>query len=172
MRLVSLQALFISLLLCLLALSACSKTEREELVHRFIQDGVDLAESHDLGGMMEMTMNGFTADPGNHSRKETRRILFVMLKRYGNFHILYPKPSVKLSEDEQIASVRMNFVIAQKEQLFPELKLLYTDPAAWLEALDKGADLYTLSMQLRYDSGDWLLEKARITGFTRPHGRM
>jgi len=159
-------------LLCLLLLSACSKTEREEAVYSFIQDGVDLAESHDLGGIMEMTTDGFTAGPGNYSRKETRRILFVMLKRYGNFHILYPKPSVKLSEDEQTASVRMNFIIAKKEQLFPELKLLYTDPTAWLAAVDKGTDLYTLSMQLRYDSGDWLLEKARITGFARPHGKM
>lgn len=157
---------------CLTTLSACSKTEREEAVYQLVQEGVELAEAHDLGGMMDLTGDDFTAGPGDHGKKEVRRILFVMLKRYGKFRILYPKPSVKLSEDEQTAIVKMNFLIAKKEQPFPELELLYKDSTAWLAAVDKSADLYTLSMELRFDSGDWLLKKARITGFARPHGRL
>ncbi|MCP4341994.1 MAG: hypothetical protein GY799_24695, partial [Desulfobulbaceae bacterium] len=159
-------------LLCLSLLSACSKTEREEAVYQLVADGVTMAEAHDLGGMMSLMADGFIAGPGQHSKQESRRILFVMLKRYGKFRVLYPRPVVKLSEDEQTARVKMNFLIATKGQLFPELELLYADPAAWVEAVDKGADLYTLSMQLSHGSGDWLLGRARITSFASPHGRM
>ncbi len=141
-------------------------------MYQLIQEGARLAEAHDIGGMMDLTMADFTADPGGHPRKEARRILFVMLKRYGSFRILYPQPSVKLSEDEQSASVKMNFLIAQKEQSLPELELLYEDPTTWLATVDKSADLYTLSMELRYISGNWLLQKARITTFVRPHGQL
>jgi hypothetical protein len=162
----------ICLIFSLVTLTACSKTEREEAVYQLIQEGVQLAQAHDLSGMMDLTRDDFTVGPGDHSRKEVRRILFVMLKRYGHFRILYPNPSVKLSEDEQIASVKMNFLIAKKDQTFPELELLYKDPTTWLATADKSADLYTLSMELRFDSGNWLLQKARITGFSRPHGRM
>ncbi len=159
-------------LLSLSLLSACSKTEREEAVYQLVADGVTMAETHDLGGMMSLMADGFIAGPGQHSKQESRRILFVMLKRYGKFRVLYPRPVVKLSEDEQTAQVKMNFLIATKVQLFPELELLYADPSAWVEAVDKGADLYTLSMELGYDSGNWLLGRARITRFARPHGRM
>ncbi len=131
-----------------------------------------MAEAHDLRGIMSLMAEGFIAGPGQHSKQESKRILFVMLRRYGDFRLLYPKPTVKLSEDEQSAVVKMNFLIATKGRLFPELDLLYADPSAWLEAVGKGADIYTLSMQLNHEAGDWLLDRARLTSFTRPHGRM
>lgn len=156
----------------LLLLFACAKTAREEAVYQLIQQGVQLAQAHDLGGMMDLTRDDFTAGPGEHSRQEVRRILFVMLKRYGKFRILYPKPAVTLSEDELFASVKMNFIIATKDQNFAELDLLYQDPATWLATVDKRVDLYTLSMELRFESGNWLVQQARITSFARPHGRL
>ncbi len=169
----SIKLLSLVVALSLLALlTACAKTEREEEVYQLIQQAVELAQGHELGGLMDLTQDGFTADPGNRSSKEVRRILFVTFKRFGRFRIHYPKPSVRLSEDEETAIVKMNFLIATKDDLFPELKLLREDTVAWLEAVDKHVDVYTLSMELGYKSGSWLVTKARITGFARPHGRM
>lgn len=156
----------------LFQLTACSRTEREEEVYRLVQQGVELAEAHDLGGLMDLTQDDFTADPGKRSSKDVRRILFVTFKRFGKFNILYPKPSVRLSEDEETAIVKMNFLITSKDKPFPELELLYEDSAAWLKVVDERSDIYTLSMELGYVSGDWLVRKARITGFARPHGRL
>jgi len=166
------QTIVVTTILSLYLLTACSKTPSEEAIHLLIKDGVNMAESHDLGGMMDLLEDGFIAGPGHHPKPEVRRILFVMLKRYGKFRIVHPRPSIKLSEDEQSAIVKMNFLIANKQKLFPELELLYTEPVAWLESVDKSADLYTLSMELGAESGEWLLKRARITGFARPHGRL
>ncbi len=162
----------ITLILSLSVLTACSRTPGEEAIYQLVEDGVSMAESHDLGGMINLLEDGFIAGPGNHSKQEVRRILFVMLKRYGKFRILYPRPSIQLSDDEQGAIVKMTLLIASKQQPFPELDLFYSEPTAWLAAVDKSADLYTLSMELGIESGEWLLRKARITGFTRPHGRL
>ncbi len=156
----------------LLSVNGCSRTDREKAVYSFVEEGVSLAESHDVGRLMDLTDENLVIGPGKHSRKEVRRVLFVMLKRYGHFRIHYPQPSVKLSDDEQRAIVKMNLLIANKNQLFPDLDLLYQDSAAWLQTVDENADLYTLSMELNFDSGDWLLKKARITKFGRPHGIM
>jgi len=166
------QSAVITLVLSLSFLTACSRTPGEEAIYQLVEDGVNMAESHDLGGMLNLLEDGFIGGPGNYSKQEVRRILFVMLKRYGKFRILYPRPSIQLSEDGHVAIVKMNFLIASKQQPFPELDLLYSEPTAWLAAVDKSADLYTLSMELDVESGEWLLRKARITGFARPHGRL
>ncbi len=162
----------LSVLLLLFLMVACARTEREEEVHQFIQQAVELAEAHNLGELMDLAQAGFSVDPGNHAEKEVRRILFVTFKRFGRFNILYPRPSVRLSEDEETAVVKMNFLITKQDERLPELELLYEDSAAWLKAVDEGSDIYTLSMELVYESGNWMVNKARITGFARPHGRL
>ncbi len=166
------QAAVVTSILSLSLLVACSSTPSEEAIHQLIQDGINMAESHDVRGMMELLEDGFIAGPGHHQKREVRGILFVMLKRYGKFRIMHPRPSITLSDDEQSAIVKMNFLIARKQQLFPELEQLYKEPVAWLETVDKNADLYTLSMELGAGSGEWLLKRARITRFTRPHGSL
>jgi hypothetical protein len=158
--------------LTLLLLSACSESDREVEVNRLIQQAVALAEDQNLSGLMELTQDGFTAGPGDRSSKEVRRILFVIFKRFGKFRIHYPKPSIKLSEDENSAIVKMNFLMASNGKMFPELKILYEDTAAWFESVDRRADIYTLTMELGYASGEWLVEKARITTFSSPHGNL
>lgn len=162
----------IVVMLSLLLLNACSKTDREEEVYILIQHAVDLAEGHNLSGLMELTQEGFTAGPGDYTSKDIRRILFVTFKRFGKFRIHYPKPSIRLSEDEETAIVKMNFLMAKKDRLFPELNMLYEDAAAWVRGVDERTDIYTLTMELSYESGDWLVKKARITSFARPHGTL
>ncbi len=160
------------MLALLFLVSACSKTERESEVYQLIEQAVGLAEGHKLGELMDLTQDGFIVSPGNRSSKDVRRILFVTFKRFGRFSILYPKPSVLLSEDEKTAIVKMNFLITKKDNPIPELELLYDDASAWLKTVDERSDLYTLSLELGYESGDWLVKKARISGFARPHGRL
>lgn len=163
---------FVILLSVLSMLYACAKTEREELVYQLIQRAVERAEAQDMGGLLDLTREGFTVDPGHHPGAEVRRMLFVAFKRLGRFRIHYPMPVVKLSEDEETATVKMNFLVASKDRVFPELELLVQDPDAWMQAVDKHADLYTLSLELVFDSGDWLVKRARITSYTSPHGRL
>lgn len=160
------------LLTILIQLSSCAKTDREKQLYQLIEQGVELAEGHNIRGLMELTQDSFTAGPGDRSKQEVRRILFVAFKRFGEFNIHYPKPSIRVSPDENSAIVKMNFLMASKESLFPELEQLYEDASAWIETVDKRADIYTLSIELEYESDSWLINKARITGFGRPHGRL
>jgi hypothetical protein len=160
------------LLFVLIQISACAKTDREQQLYQMIKHGVELAEEHDLSGLMDLTQDGFIAGPGNLPRQEVRKILFITFKRFGKFNIHHPKPSIRLSVDEEKAVVKMSFLMASQGQVFPELKLLYEDAAAWVDGVDKRADLYTLSMELEYESGSWLVKKAQISGFARPHGRL
>ena len=153
-------------------ISACAKTDREKEVYQLIEQGVESAEKHNLSELMQITKDGFTAGPGNRSRQEVRRILFVVFKRFGEFTIHYPKPSVKMSVDENAAIVKMNFLMASKDSVFPELKLFYEDLSAWIDTVDKRADIYALTMELEYVSGSWLVTKATITSFGKPHARL
>jgi hypothetical protein len=160
------------LLTLVMLISACAKTDREEQAYQLIQQGVDLAEGHNLSGLMELTQDSFSAGPGNRSRQDVRRILFVAFKRLGKFSIHHPKPNIRVSEDGERAIVKMKLLIASQAQEFPELKLLYEDTTAWIEAIDQHADIYTLSMELEYESNNWLVKKASISGFAQPHGRL
>jgi hypothetical protein len=160
------------LLSTLMQISACAKTDREEQIYQLIRQGVELAEGHKLGDLMAFTKDSFTAGPGNHSRQDVRRILFVAFKRFGKFSIHYPRPSIRLSDDQNTAIVKMSILMASKDSIFPELKLLYDDTSAWVEAVDKSADIYTLSLELEYESDRWLVKKARISSLAIPHGRL
>lgn len=162
----------IILLSTLMQITACAKTDREEQIYQLIRQGVELAEGHKLGDLMALTKDGFTAGPGNRSRQDVRRMLFVVFKRFGKFSIHYPRPSIRLSDDENTAIVKMSILMASKESIFPELKLLYDDTSAWVEAVDNRADIYALSMELEYESDNWLVKKARISSLTKPHGRL
>ncbi len=160
------------LLSMVVQMNACAKTDREEQAYQLIKQGVELAEGHNLNGLMELTQDNFNAGPGNRSRQDVRRILFVAFKRFGKFSIHHPRPIVRVLDDGERAIVRMKFLIASQAQDFPELKLLYEDTAAWIAAVDEHADMYALSMELEYKSDKWLVKKARISGFAKPHGRL
>lgn len=153
-----------SLLLCL-TLAACSSTDEETAIQRLIDAGVTLAEAHDPGGMMDLTSDDFIAEPGAYPRTEAKRFLFVGLKRYGNFRIHHPRPSITVAADKQQATATLHFLIVNKEQRFPELQVLYDNPIEWLAAIDDSADLFTLVMQLRRDDEEWRVLRAKLTRF-------
>ena len=130
-----------------------------------IEQGGRLDEAHDLSGLQELTSEYFLAEPGNHPWEEAKRGLFIGMKRYGNFHILHPQPSVTVEENKQRAKTTLHFLIIDRDQTIPGLDELYDNPVVWLETIDKSADLYTLSLLLRLEDGEWLVQRAKLTRF-------
>jgi hypothetical protein len=139
-------------LFCLVLEPSCTDRDEADRVRRLIDKGARLAEEHDVGGLLELTTEGFLALPGNRDRAEVRGILWMAFRHYREFKILYPVPTVDLEEGgENAASATVYFLIVRKERSYPELKDLYGDPRGWLEAVGENADLYRLK---RYRFGD------------------
>lgn len=155
----------LGLVLLVMTLSACSRTDEETAIQELIASGVKHVEAHDVGGVMDLATDDFLAEPGNYPRNEAKRFLFGGMKRYGSFRIHHPRPSITLAENRRQASATLHFLIVNKEQLFPTLETLRDDPVGWLAAVDANADLFTLSMELRMESGDWRVYRAKLTRF-------
>ncbi len=97
-------------------------------------------------------------------RRETGKILWWAFRHYGDFKILYPEPSIDLGSNDT-ASARIYFVIVKKERSYPELKKLYKDPKAWLEAVGENADLYRLTIGFAKKNTDWVVKSALLEPF-------
>jgi len=150
---------------------SCSKDDEAEKIRSLIKEGAELAEKHDLRGLMKYTTEDFVAQPGKHDSREVRRILWFAFNHYGNFRIIYPEPSVDLGPEGRDGSARVYFLIVKREQSVPKVKDLYKDPKGWIEEVGESADLYRLSLDLLKENGDWLvkgalLEPFRGTGFS------
>ena len=104
--------------------SSCSPKDEVSAIRELIKKGAELAEDHDVGGIMKLTTAGVVALPGQHNRLEIKRILWVALKHYGKIKILYPEPSVSLTSNETSASAGVYLLIVKKDRDLPELKEL------------------------------------------------
>ena len=104
--------------------SSCSPKDEVSAIRELIKKGAELAEDHDVGGIMKLTTAGVVALPGQHNRLEIKRILWVALKHYGKLKVLYPEPSVSLTSNETSASARVYLLIVKKDRNLPELKEL------------------------------------------------
>ncbi|MEJ2363722.1 MAG: hypothetical protein P8075_05985 [Deltaproteobacteria bacterium] len=149
---------------------SCSKENEVERIRNLIKKGAQLAEKHDLNGLMKLTSEDFVARPGKHGSREVKRILWLAFNHYGNFRIMYPEPGVDLGPQGLNASARVYFLIVRREQSAPKVEDLYKDPKGWIEKVGESADLYRLSLDLLKRDGDWLvkgalLEPFRGTGF-------
>ena len=150
---------------------SCSKEDEAERIRSLIKQGAELAEKHDLSGLIKFTTEDFVAQQGKHARREVRRILWFAFNHYGNFRIIYPEPSVDLGPEGRDGSARVYFLIVKREQSAPKVKDLYKDPRGWIEEVGESADLYRLSLDLLKENGAWLvkgalLEPFRGTGFS------
>ena len=151
---------------------SCAKEDEAEKIRSLIKEGAELAEKHDISGLINFTTEDFVAQPGRHGSREVRRILWFAFNHYGNFKIMYPEPSVQLGPEGRDGSARVYFLIVKREQSAPNVKDLYKDPKGWIEEVGASADLYRLSLELVKENGDWLvkgalLEPFRGTGFGR-----
>jgi hypothetical protein len=145
--------------------SSCSKEDEAEKIRRIIKEGAELAEKHDLGGLMQFTRKDFLAQPGRHDSREVRRILWFAFNHYGKFRIVYPEPSVDLGPEGGEASARVYFLIVKKEQPPPKVQDLYNDPQGWIEEVGDTADLYRLSLDWSKKDGEWLVKRALLEPF-------
>lgn len=150
----------------LLLVVSCSPKDDVSAVTEWVKKGVSLGEAHDIGSMFKLTTEDFVALPGKLDRRETRRILFMAFHHYGEFRVLYPRPSVEVRPDRRTASAVFPFLIVKKEASLPGLKELYENPKAWLETVGQNADLYRLKLEWIRDRGDWLVSQALLERFT------
>ncbi len=153
------------LLALLLVVSACSAKEDADVIRDLIQKGAEMAESKQVGDLMEQTGQGFVAMPGRRSADETKGILFAAFMHYGRFKIHYPKPGVEIGPGGNQASAKIYFVIVRQNQPMPGLKELYENPRQWLDAAGEKADLYQLKLMLVKKKGDWVVMEAHLEGF-------
>jgi hypothetical protein len=150
---------------CLFALPSCTEKDEAEVLKRLIKKGATLAEEHDLGGLMGLTSEDFSALPGNRDRSEVRGILLMAFRHYRQFRILYPEPSVELSGSSDGASSRVYFLIVRKDRSYPNLDALAKDPKGWVEEVGENADLYRLELEFVKKKGDWVTRRAHLEPF-------
>ena len=149
----------------LLLVPSCAKEDEAEKIRSLIKEGVELAEKHDISGLIAFTTKNFIAQPGKHGSQEVRRILWFAFNHYGNFRIMYPEPSVELRPEGREGSARVYFVIVKRDQSVPKVQDLYKDPKGWIEQVGESADLYRLSLELLKENGDWLVKRALLEPF-------
>ncbi|MBN1103533.1 MAG: hypothetical protein JXL84_09000 [Deltaproteobacteria bacterium] len=149
-----------------LSLPSCSGTDDVTAIRNVVKEGARLGEKHELGEIFELTTEDFTALPGKLDRRETRRILWLAFRHYGEFRILYPRPGVEVQSDRRSASAVFPFLIVRKDASFPNLKDLVEDPQRWLDAVGENADLYRLKLDLIKEGAGWRVRQAHIQRFT------
>jgi hypothetical protein len=158
----------LSLLMWIVFLSvpSCSSPDDVTAVRSVVKEGARFGEKHELGEIFDLTTEDFTALPGKLDRRETRRILWLAFRHYGEFKILYPRPGVEVQSDHRSASAVFPFLIVRKDASFPNLKDLVEEPQRWLEAVGENADLYRLKLDLIKEGGSWRVRQALLQRFT------
>jgi hypothetical protein len=148
-----------------LFLAACSEKDDVSAIRELIKKGAELAEDHDVGGIMDLTTEDVVAHPGQANRLEIKRILWRAFMHYGKLKVLYPKPSVDVSAKDNTAACAVYLLIVKKDRAFPDIKDLYDDPGRWLETVGENADLYQIKLQMLKKDGTWLVKQAHLVGF-------
>ncbi len=148
-----------------LFLIACSEKNDVSAIRELIKKGVELAEDHDVGGIMDLTTEDVVAHPGQVNRLEIKRILWRAFRHYGKLKVLYPKPSVDVSAKNNTAACKAYLLIVKKDLAFPDVKEFYDDPKRWLETVGERADLYQLNLQMIKKEGNWWVKQAHLEGF-------
>jgi hypothetical protein len=145
--------------------ASCSQKDDVQVIRGLIKDGAELAEDHNVSGIMELATEDVVALPGHHNRLEIKRLIFAALMHYGKLKVLYPKPSVDLSTTDNSATCMIYLLIVKKDRAIPDVKDLYNDPRRWLETVGENADLFQIKLQLLKKSGKWLVKQAHLEGF-------
>lgn len=145
--------------------ASCSKTDDVQAIRALIKEAAEMAEDHNLSGIMELTTEDVVGFPGHHDRLEIKRFIFSAFMHYGKLKILYPKPSVDLSTTDNSATCKIYLLIVKKDRAIPDVKDLYDEPRRWLEKVGENADLYQIELQLLKKGGTWRVHQAHLEGF-------
>jgi hypothetical protein len=146
-------------------LVACSNKDNVSAIRELIKKGAELAEDHDVGGIMDLTTEDVMAHPGQMNRLEIKRIIWRAFRHYGKLKVLYPKPSVDISAKEHTAACKVYLLIVKKDRTLPDVKEFYDDPKRWLETVGENADLYQMNLEMTKKEGKWRVKQARLEGF-------
>ena len=149
---------------CLFIAAGCGHNDEVAVIRDQIQKGAALAEAHDINGLMKLAAEDIVVNPGGYNRREIKRIIWAVLRHYGHIKIIYPRPSVDLSNDNQ-ASCGLVFLIVKKNRVIPDVKELYDDPQAWIETVGANADLYRLKFEMLKTNKGWQVKNAYLETF-------
>ncbi|WP_319522850.1 hypothetical protein [uncultured Desulfosarcina sp.] len=150
------------LVLCM----SCTRGDDAEKIRAQIARGAELAEAHDIGGLLKMASKEVVAMPMNLDRNGIRAVLWRTFRYYGPLAVFYPRPEIEISEKADEASARFPFLIVRKEHDMPGLDTLRNDPVAWIEAVGDKADLYSLQLEWIRKNGEWIVDRAFLERFT------
>lgn len=156
----------LALLLVLATWTACTRQDDEEKIRALIDDGAQLAEAHDISGILDLATENLLAMPMGLDRRGVKAVLWRTFRHYGALKVLYPRPSVDIQDDAGMALARLPFVILRKEKTVPGLDELRDSPVAWLEKIGGNADLYRLELQLIRQDDDWRVDRVTVERFT------
>jgi hypothetical protein len=159
--------LFLMAGIFIFACSTCAPKDDEKALQELVEKAARLAEKHNISGVMGLTTQDFKAKPGNVDQRESKRILFITFRHYGNLKVLHPRPSVKIESGEDRALVSFPFLMVKKDHPLPDLKDLYDNPRGWVEKMSEKADLYHFRLKAVKVKGEWLVKEAyleKITG--------
>jgi hypothetical protein len=129
-----------------------------------IKKGVESAEAHDIGGVLEPATSNLKVMPGNLDREKAKAALWRAFKYYGTMRIFHPRPSIDVDEGKAFAD--LPFLVVRRGQPYPELEKLPEDPMAWLREVGEHADLYRLKMELTKGNGRWQVDRGTFQRFT------
>jgi hypothetical protein len=144
--------------------SGCEEPDDEQAIRALIAEGAAAAERSDVGGLMELATDGFTAEPGSASRQEVKGVLLMAFRRYGRFTIAHPSPAVTIAEDRRSATAELPFLVVREGSAAPDLGELVDDPERWFEGVAEMGDAFYLTLRLEKTDDGWKAAKARIKG--------
>jgi len=161
--------LFPLVLLCgafILCMASCAEGDDVRAIRALIKQGAQLAEKHDIAGIMGLASEDLKVLPGPLDRRQVRGVLWRAFKYYGALKVIYPRPAVDVEEDRHRALAQVPFLIVKKEHVLPKLESLYDDPQGWLDEVGENADLYRFKLDLVKNGGDWLVHEVHLERFT------
>jgi hypothetical protein len=158
--------LFLMAGIFILVCGSCAPKDEEKALQELVEKAARLAEKQNIRGIMGLTTHDFKAMPGNVDQRESKRILFITFRHYGNLKVLHPRPSVDLESGENEALVSFPFLMVRKDHPLPTLKDLYNNPQAWAEKMSEKADLYHFKLKAIKVKGEWLVREAYLEKYT------
>lgn len=154
--------LWVIIFLCLIA---CSEKDDVSAIRELIKKGAEMAEDHDVGGIMDLTTEDVMAQPGQMTHREIKGILWRAFRHYGTLRVLYPRPSVDVSNKDHTAVCNVYLLIVKKDRTLPDVDEFYDDPKRWLETVGENADLYQMRLEMLKKEGKWRVKQAHLEGF-------
>jgi hypothetical protein len=152
--------------LTLFTIPCCGEKDDVTAIRSLIKKGAGQAEKHEIDGILKLASEDLRVLPGDVDRREVRRILWLAFKHYGDLKVIYPRPGVEIEKDGNHASAQFPFLIVKRDQSFPKLNELVSDPQKWVQEVGENADLYRLKLRLSKSSGEWLVNRAQLERFT------